>query len=154
MPSLPFSMLSVLGAEMEWRGHSGKLYCFQASMATSFLLGLANIRTWWEPGGEEEGRSQGVLPPLPLSVCLSGISGHSGVSFNGSKSLRTNAQWFQLLLGSPRSSSYLRTKGSNGFLLLLMYGLLCKWWARWFSRSAHSILHARTHRTCLLVLEH
>lgn len=44
-------------------------------------------------------------------------------------------------MGGPRSTSSLCTESGKGFLLLLIYELLCKWWARWFSRSVHSILH-------------
>lgn len=57
-----------------------------------------------------------------------------------------------LLMGGPRFTSFLCTESSRGFLLLLTYELFCKWWAMWFSRSVHSILLAKAHRTCSLVL--
>lgn len=114
-------------------------------MASSFLLDLANIRLWWETGRQAEGRSQGILPlqPHPLS---------QWDFLHSSSSLRADPQWFQRLLGGSRSITLLHTKGNKRLIPATANLLLCKWQTRWFSRSSHSVLHARTHRTCSLVL--
>lgn len=116
----PLLALSLLSLNWGISGRESALWqavFFQASMETSLLLCLANVRLLWETGRKE---------------------GETRVFF--------------LLVDGSRFTSFLCTESGRGFLLLLTYELFCKWWARWFSRSVHSILHAKAHRTCSLVL--
>lgn len=67
IPCLPFNLLSLYWGEKWKKGASWQAVFFQASMATSFLLGLASTRLQWEIGAE--GRiGQGIPSPLPRPV--------------------------------------------------------------------------------------
>lgn len=141
----------MLWGEVEGRGHPGKLCFFRLPWQ------LASCWVWLMSsyGGRLEYRKKGEAKVFLLLCpihCLSGLSCKSGCILHRSSSLRTDSQCFQLLLGAldPLLSFALRIV--NDSCCLLICGLLFKWWARWFSRCVHSILHARTHRTCSVVL--
>lgn len=130
-PCLPFPCSSCIAERWKSVGILASSVFF-----SGFHWQLGSCWVWLMSGygGRLENRKKGEARVLLLPClihCLSGFSCNNGVFLHSFSFPTIYCQRFQLLLGGPRST-FVYSKGSKGFLLLLIYGMLCKWWARWF----------------------